>query len=109
MMCMTSKYLVLLNMVTSDPTAVPWPLHKLADGPDISFEVLPLANNITFIYAAQFFSAQLSLIQLKGANVVAQSTIDTSEGEMYDVKVTPRNPASSAGLPFSTLQKQRCF
>lgn len=73
-----------------NPAAVPWPLHLLANGPDIGIDLLPTGPRTAWIFAAEFFNKRLSSFHLKNGSVGNDEIIiDQSEGEMYSVRALP--------------------
>jgi hypothetical protein len=84
----------------ADPTAVPWPSHKLADGPDIGIDVLagPSGSGHAWIFAAEFFGKRFSFFELRSGAIARSGVIDATEGEMYSVRALAGSTAGSVSL-----------
>jgi hypothetical protein len=86
------------------PMQFPWEEHLIVEGPDVSFDIVPLNGSSTpaLVYSAEFFGKKLTVLNLgKGGAVTASQTIDDDIGEVYDVKATTlySNGADAGSLP----------
>ncbi len=84
----------------ADPTATPWPSHKLADGPDIGIDVLAGApgSGHAWVFASEFFGKRVSFFELRGGALATSGVIDSAEGEMYSIRAMAGSVADSVTL-----------
>jgi hypothetical protein len=74
-----------------DGKTFPWKEHHIADGPDVSFDIVALNATSTpaLVYCAEFFGKKLTVLRLEqDGTVSSQATIDDTIGAVYDVKAT---------------------